>query len=174
MTTLLIALVVWATGVDQAKPQAKRPAPALLSIEAGVLTPSGDIKRVARTRFLLLDADFSPKLAELMKGSKPGYFALKYQTFDVFRQMAAAGAGTDLIGEDMKRMVEEGDAFLKEHTVATATTDFDGKATFTVRPGRYFLLGLFRVMKSTIVWNLPVTLKSGPNGAILDQDNGEQ
>jgi hypothetical protein len=40
------------------------PAPAQLSIEAGVVMKSGDVKRVARTEFLLLDADFGAMLVE--------------------------------------------------------------------------------------------------------------
>lgn len=57
---------------------------------------------------------------------------------------------------------------------ATAVkTDADGKATLPpVPPGVYYLFGIGKYEGKTLMWNLKVQIKGGPNSVTLDQRNG--
>jgi hypothetical protein len=69
--------------------------------------------------------------------------------------------------------IRDSEAFLKTHTVAKTTTDFDGRGSFRVPPDNYHLFGSFKAFNKTIVWNVPVGLASGSNSIILDQANAQ-
>ena len=155
--------------VSQAAPRTKPAASARLVVEAGVVTQSGDVKRVARTPFWLLNADFGAMLVETIGASTSKSVKGNVQIFRLGQQVVAEGLADDT--PELRRQVSEAEAFLKKHTVAAATTDFEGKAAFTVRPGRYFLFGAFSIFNDTIVWNMPVTVKAGSTDLILDQSN---
>ena len=68
--SFMVALVVWAQVAAPAPQQAEAAAaPTELSLEAGVLLRNGDVKRVARTPVMLLNADFGEKVsAGLLEG----------------------------------------------------------------------------------------------------------
>jgi hypothetical protein len=57
---------------------------------------------------------------------------------------------------------------MKEHTIASAMTGFDGKAVLQAKAGDYIL---FCDAESDVVWHTPVHLKPGNNPVFLDQNN---
>ena len=159
----VMAVVAAAQAAEQATPTGT----ANVIIEAGVMMQSGDLKRAARTEFRLLKADFGDFLVKRQTEKTSAETQILW--FNVSRMMVSARLTEP--GEIMTSTVAEGEAFLKKHTVATITTDFDGKATVNVPPGQYFVLGSFKVFKNTVVWNLPLELNAGSNRIILDHNN---
>jgi hypothetical protein len=160
---VLCAVVCAQIGVTGSQ-QAATTAPAELSIEAGVLLRSGDIKRVARTPVVLLNADFGEKLLQVRpKGLRNVQLqAAAYLASKRYLEMARKPLTSDVL---------QMDDFLNASTVATAVTDFDGKATISVPPGEYFVFSVFELADKYIVWSVPVHLKAGTNAIVLDQNN---
>jgi hypothetical protein len=64
--------------------------------------------------------------------------------------------------------LNEAETFMKEHTIASAMTDFDGEAVLQAKAGDYIL---FCDAESDVVWHTPVHLKPGNNPVFLDQNN---
>jgi hypothetical protein len=74
--------------------------------------------------------------------------------------------------EDARRTVAAVDAFLIQHTVAKATTNFEGTVTFPDVPaGPYHLLGSFTVFDTDTFWCVPTRLQAGANQVVLDNQN---
>jgi hypothetical protein len=148
-------------------------APADVSIEAGLVLPNGDVRRLARTPLVLLDADLGSQLSQQAQrqhprrriSNDPGVYL---RLFLALRDLAATGGSLSVT--DVQYVYEAG-AFIKAHTVESVTTDFDGKATFQTRPGDYFLFCSLPSEGKDIVWHLPVHLRSGKNSLVLDQNN---
>lgn len=148
------------------------PAPkedSILSVEAGLVYKSGDVKPVARVTFYLLDKSLDDimneagledaKLEKFSKGAK--YFAVlnfeKRKYGDVRGQYALA------------------ENAIKPHIIATMTTDFGGKGEFpAVKAGSYYIMGVGGPEAQVVVWNLATTLKSGKQSVTLDQENAAQ
>ena len=65
---------------------------------------------------------------------------------------------------------------MKPYYVGTATFDNNGSATLSapVQPGSYYILCAAPDPKGGLVWDMPVTLKAGPNNSIaLTATNAE-
>jgi len=132
-----------------------------VTIKAGVITNSGDVKAVARRNFIIFKEDIKSILATVNdREGKP---------LDVFSFYLA----------DQYRELDEGRAYnaaldkLKPITVGTVTTDFEGNATIQVPSGStpYWVYGSTqRVGRSSCMWYIQVT----PNktaSIVLDNNN---
>lgn len=127
-----------------------------LSVEAGIVFTSGDIKPAARVDLFLLDADVETILSDTYGESA----SLKSITLDLNYPIFETNG------------VQKALAAIKPHIVASATTDFQGKAKFpSVKAGSYYLFGFTKAGKSAVVWNYGITIKSGTNSIILDNKN---
>ena len=62
---------------------------------------------------------------------------------------------------------EDPSTWSRVRLVATAVTDFDGKTTVQAPPGDYFVFGTFDTGRNSVVWIVPITLKSGKNAIVL-------
>ncbi|HXG69775.1 MAG TPA: hypothetical protein VNJ04_04085 [Gemmatimonadaceae bacterium] len=161
----LLALVLISAqlaGAPIQEPQAG--ATAELSIEAGVQLRNGDVKRVARTLITLLDADFGDKLLAV---HPTGIRNVQLQTALYLTTKRLAEMERKPSSEQTRQMGE----FLKTHTIASAMTDFDGKAIISAPPGKYFVFCAFELGAQYVVWSVPVELKSGKQAVILDHNN---
>ena len=70
----------------------------------------------------------------------------------------------------VKLLIEK--ALLK-HRAAVISTNFAGTGYSPVPEGNYYLFGIARTEDRTIIWNNPVTIKSGRNVFEADQYNAE-
>jgi hypothetical protein len=165
----LITLTLLSVSVNGQKnkktPVTKKPVTSqkgTLSIEAGLVFKSGDVKPVARVEFYLLNKDLNSVLEEANIQSESGMnlvstlaLALSYPNFH-------------------QDTVEKAITSIKFHSVSSAITDFQGKATFRpVKTGNYYLYGFAKAGNSKVLWNLNVSLKNGQNSITLDNNNVE-
>lgn len=136
-----------------------------LSLEAGVLLRNGDLKKVPRTQFLVLDADMSVPL----KSGFPlgGSTKASWNVMTAFRNAPRQ----DKMTAETRGKIQAVDDFIKSHTITTITTDFDGKASAKLPPGDYFVFGTFGLAAETVLWNVPVHALAGANSLILDHNN---
>lgn len=168
--TLMFATV--ATGqkrrqTPRAKPRPiQTPAPtptplSTLSIEVGLIYDNGDVKPVARTTFYVLDEDMSVILKSVP------------DLIDAERRSLLGPLLQLLIDTNDKAKYDAIIAAIKSHTVASATTDFGGKAKFSsLQPGVRFLYGEFNAGRNYAVWDMKIELKVGDNLALtLDNKN---
>lgn len=161
----------YVNGTPNAKAQAINKQKGSLSIEAGLVFQSGDVKPVARTTFYLLDADLAQILREagITPPDKPSNnseatdndfivsfaFANRYATLEKYQAFLLAAT-----------------AAIKPHIIQSITTDFTGKAVFeSVPEGAYYLVGVATPAKAIVAWNLKVTVKAGQTSITLDQNN---
>ena len=162
----LMGLTVTAACVNSSQLPVQTP-PSELAVEAGVWLNNGDIRRAAaRMPLTLLDADFG---ALLTSGTRQN-MKIELMMWRAMRSVPANEA-TDQWEPEMRVRIESYEAFLKQHTVATATTDFDGKAIINAAPGKYFLFAFYDVLQNTVVWNLPVQLPGRRTTLVLDNGN---
>ncbi len=141
-----------------------------LSVEAGLIYESGDVKPVARTTFILLDEDLRIILKPF--GETPGTLG---SMMDLLRHISE-GSSTTIDKEHQEKARAEYSQIksaVESHIVATATTDFSGKAKFeSLAPGIRFVYGEFRVGDERVAWNVKVELAAGKDAAlILDNSN---
>lgn len=161
-----------------------------LSIEAGVIVKSGDVKTVARTQFYLLDKDLETILREagiknFVSGNSGGEQVsgiigqdagllgsrLPRQELSYSRSYAMWSRFPNLYGEDLTKAQEA----LKPHIVATITTDFSGKGSASqIKSGNYHLVGTYRITNQAVFWYLPVEIKSGNQSLVLDNNNASE
>lgn len=150
-----------------------------LAVVAGLVFKLGDVKPVARTDFYLLDQDlekimtdagFEPRKTNPigsvggLTGEKSGGNVGKSN----IESFAVWNGYQSLYSEPLQKAQEA----IKSHIVGTMTTDFNGKGEFTeVKTGGYFLMGLTRIGKQTVVWNMPIEIKAGKQSIILDNKN---
>lgn len=140
-----------------------------LSIEAGLVYNNGDVKPVARTTFHLLDEDLRIILKPF--DERPGSLSSRMDSLK-------ATSGDDSIEESYRekaRVKYSGiKSAIQSHIIATAVTDFSGKAKFeSLTPGTRFVYGEFRIGASRITWNAKAELKAGADTALtLDNNNG--
>lgn len=181
---LLVMFVLMFAGVccqrNPVAPETPQPTPVAqgeLSIEAGLVYKSGDVKPVARNQFYLLDGDAEQilKQANIERQGKLGNPNLT--NFDAYAAAEACiNIGTECPSFDSswyfrKRATE----VLKPHILQTITTGFDGKAKFeSVPAGDYYVMGVMTRDQGFVCWNLKVTLKPGMQTVILDQNNAQR
>ncbi len=152
----------------------EQPTASVLSIEAGIVYRSGDVKAVARTLFYLLDDDLGKILKDagvkfpIVRGAnnKPPEALTASDFAGMFGVYAKYG------DHDGETFYADSLAALKLHIVKTVTTDFTGKATLDpVAPGTYYLMAVASTPQSYAMWNMRLELKPGPFAVSLDQNN---
>ena len=152
----------------------EKPTTSTLSIEAGIIFRSGDVKPVARTLFYMLDDDIGKILKEagvkfpIVRGAnnKPPEALTPEDFAGMFGVYAKYGdhGGETFYADSM--------AALKPHIVKTVTSDFTGKATFDpVAAGTYYLMAVAPTPQGYAMWNMRLELKPGPVAVSLDQNN---
>jgi len=156
----------------ESKPKASVTAPQTggLSIEAGLVFRSGDIKPVARTVFYLLDAHPGNILKEAgIKPADKSGMDLEDPEKLLF-SLGLAMRYAELPSE--QPFLAAAMEALKPHILQTVTTDFGGKAQFQpVVVGSYYLMGVAQTPKGLALWNIKVELNPGQNSFTLDQNN---
>ncbi len=126
-----------------------------LPVKVAVIYGFGGAQPVAQGKFYLLDKDFD----EIVEAK--GDSAVLINIFDSALGKAPSGS-----------ILEEG---IKEHIVASTTTDFEGNGSFeNVLTGKYFLVGTTttRAKSEYILWNLPIEIKADNQTLLLSQKNG--
>ncbi|HKR13802.1 MAG TPA: prealbumin-like fold domain-containing protein [Pyrinomonadaceae bacterium] len=153
-----VAAIVFSEPTVAVTPQPAAPTTGTLAMEAGIIYKSGGNQPVGRTEFRLLDAD----LESLISGAG-----------------LRADRGIDLVSTWAIKRRYNADATLlqieeaiKQHTVQSVTTDFNGKAQFdNLPPAKYFVYGITETRRGFAVWSVPVEIKAGQNSVVLDQNN---
>jgi len=146
-----------------------------LSIEAGLVYKSGDAKPVPRTEFHLLDAD-PEKILTDAKVEKKGRLK-SWKEVTLVKAYAAAKLCVHRLTrcpalKDSWELVRDADNALKPHITKSVTTGFDGKASFEAVPaGTYYVMGVYLLDDSFVVWSVEVGLESESQQVILDQNN---
>jgi hypothetical protein len=178
------------TWINAPSPNAK----GTLSIEAGVVFQSRDVKPLARTGFVLIDADLEVILkaanltpiallqtdwAELnrrlgIRTPVPPALTQKPppSSLVVSLKLAMSFAGNERC-PDCKPFLDRAVAGMTPHIVGRVNTDFAGKATFDPIPeGTYFVVGVADLPRyQTLIWNVQVQLKPGSSVLLLDANN---
>lgn len=116
-----------------------------LTIKAALLLKSGNPQPVSRTKFQLVNVD----VATLAKES-----GLPQTDINLYN-------------------VEKVEESVNKHTIATVTTDFEGKAVFeSVPKGNYTIYGFTggKEVRHLMIWLLPVQV-NGNKEILLDQNN---
>lgn len=150
-------------------PTPNRPASSrttILSLEAGLVFQSGDIKPVARTEFHLLDESLSKILRDA--GVQPRSGGDNSDHDIIFSYGLATKYGTE---SNVPSGVQDA---IKKHIVQTTTSDFGGKAKFNPVPqGTYYVFAIASSPKGFVIWNVKVELTSAEASITLDQNNAE-
>lgn len=170
--------LLWVGTVEQGKKKATpKPAPtpveARITLEAGIVYASGDVKPVARETFYLLDADLGRVLADA--GLKPPADARPANTSTEQEQLINSFAMAILdrtTSMERLQFYNASQKALPSHIVAKTETDFSGKASFNaIKTGVYYLFGITRTRKSFAVWHYRIDAKAGESKITLDQHN---
>ena len=148
------------------------PAPkknSVLSLEAGLVFKSGDVKPVARTEFQLLDTSLTKILLDA--GAKPPGSGFKedpeYGLLFTYA-LASNGLGD---GKNFPKNIFE---IVGKHIVQSTTSDFGGKAKFAPVPqGTYYLSAISHTPNGYVIWNSKVELTSAESSITLDQNNAK-
>lgn len=118
-----------------------------LNIKAAIVYNIGGAQPVAKIPFLLLDADVKTISKE-------------------------ANIPTDTPFDMSVALEPKIIAATKRHIVSTATTDFQGNATFENIPsGKYTIHSIAQTRGGFVVWYSPVSLESNNQTVFLDQNN---
>lgn len=146
-----------------------------LSVEAGLVYKSNDVKPVARTEFYLLDDDLETILKNAKIKQVPVFVSLTpLQHFTAMQRAKKVDSSQGGINPSAELLtaIAETDNAIKPHIVATITTDFNGKGQFeNVKPGKYYLMGSAGTFEQAIIWNLPIEIKVGEQSVTLDNKN---
>jgi hypothetical protein len=148
---------------------------ASLNLEAQIVYTMGGPQPVARQEFYLLDVDpFSVK-QEKQNTSTQGetIYVLSVINWNMFAEQVRLAQERDIpLDKKLIPMVANAKVFLAPHIVQTAQTDFQGRAVFeNLSPGDYWLMGIAETRSSAAFWNYKVTIESGENKVLLDQNN---
>lgn len=157
---------------------AERTAPAepakengVLSLEAGLVYRSGDVKPVARTEFHLLDQDLVKILEDAGVKPKEGSLLARTAAQGNMNFAFALAAKYNSLPDNQPFYLAAMEA-IKPHILKTVTTDFSGKANFEAVPaGTYHLMGLASTPRGFAFWSMPVEIKAGQTSIVLDQNN---
>jgi hypothetical protein len=153
-------------GFAQATPPPKKAGPTAskvgtLTLDVGLVMKTGDVTRVARTRFVLLKQDAAPLLRDAY-GLTEDRNSLEVHCIRTQLTRAAGSA------ENYDRAV----AALRSNTAARVDTSFEGTAKFSSVPvNKYHVFGVYEWSGSCVAWNVPVTIRRGSQTLILDQHN---
>ena len=146
-----------------------------ISIEAGLVYQSGDVKPVARTTFYLMDNQTSNILRDA--NVKPqattslGSAGIEAGTPEFTFGVDLAHGAKDSPNEEPGFFGAAMEA-IRPHIIQTVTTAFSGKASFKPVPTKtYYIMGAKATPNGFAMWDLRVDLKPGQNSIILDQNN---
>jgi hypothetical protein len=152
--TVAIILVLGCAAIVSAqrsrRPPAKPvPTVSTLSIEAALVYGSGDVKPLARVTFFLLDDE----IVSILQQAKLAEADRSDAKFTVLR----------LLAENDSRAAQA----IAPHVVKSATTDFNGRATFApVPPKTYYLFAISEAPSA--FFGIKVELTPGANNLIID------
>jgi hypothetical protein len=142
-----------------------------LQLEAGLLFESGDVKPVGRATFYLLKENAEKLLLTQehlnIFNQEARYKEKSVADWGMYSAVISLSSDgiTPITTTALKKAINDA-------TIASETTGFDGKTTFTNIPtGDYYLFGTYRLNNSSTYWNLPVSIKAGANKIILDNNN---
>jgi hypothetical protein len=145
-----------------------------LSIETGLVFDTGEVVRVARTQFYLLDKDLKDVLTEAgftdatTGNATSDAVAGRESQIEQYASLQGRKKRFGTIKDELTKAEEA----IKQHSIATMTTDFDGKGSFAaIKTGQYFLFGFTFIDDWVLVWNVSVDLKTGSQSLTLDQNN---
>jgi hypothetical protein len=131
----------------------EQPNQVTLKIRAAIVYKMGGPQPVARTTFYLTKESLVSLLRKSGKSEDIGVFA------------ALVNYETQLEGRS-----KAFDNLVKPIAVATATTGFEGNASFKdLSPVTYFLIGVTQTRSGVAIWNTPVT--PGDETVLVDQSN---
>jgi len=136
---------------------ASAPAPAALSLEAGITAASGQFSPPKNLKVFVLKDSAETALARGGIAARPGMSSMKTWA-------AACQANSPVCVQGSKAM----DAY----RAGAITTDAAGKAQVrAVPPGIYYLVAFSQAGNHRMMWNVRVELKPGANAVTLDQRN---
>jgi hypothetical protein len=167
-----------------------------LSLEAQIIYTLGGPQPVARGTFHLLDSDLlnvelpqpgkvksveeftnnlsSPQQLKLL--IMTAQFNKRIKEFSRQRDIDTPDTPTDKkgtvagIGLLIERM--KSDKETASHFIQSATTDFQGRATFeNLKVGDYWIIGFTETRGDFAFWNHKITIRPGDNKVLLDQNN---
>lgn len=154
-----------------------------LSVEAGLVFNSGDVKPVARVNFYLLNDNLEAILSKAgiephqtidpkaSRGALLGGINAPQKAVSFVESYAIWSSSPDLYDDKLQQSQEA----LKSHIIATMTTDFSGKGDFSqVKAGNYYLMGVGGTGKQAVLWNMPIEIKAGKQSVILDNKNASE
>lgn len=142
---------------------------AALVIEAALVYRNGDVKPVARVEFLVLDASLAAILTDARLALPQ---SLDLLTSDKGEQMVISYGKAALGAPGYESFFSRANDVIKPHIIASARTDFQGKAEFEKLPAKScYIVAASRAGRSWIVWNAKTELKVGQNKILLDQNN---
>jgi len=153
-----------------------------LAIDAQIIYNMGGPQPVARQTFYLLDTDVlslkadDTKVKAKLDSAKDENEKLSLTMSAVLlaalknaveNKEVAEKSGKTLLGA-----VELSKSYWEPHLVASTQTDFKGHGVFeNLRPGTYWLLGMTETRAAFTFWNLKLSVGSGENKVMLDQNN---
>ena len=129
---------------------------AVLNLEVGLVMKSGDVKRIARETFYLLNREPGQLLVDAGLGDEKAKDDAGEALSDLCsKQMMATNLSPNAV-KGGAAGIQERMAVIEKATVAKATTDFVGKATFAApRPAKSFVFGISHTWPSCRVWSVP-------------------
>jgi len=141
-----------------------------LSVEAGIVMKSGDVKPVARQEFYLLDRDPSgiPEIWDANVPTAQRSSGLQLVSLGLVLEIAKKACPTT--DERLASACPQLEAFRK-HTVASIITDFSGKGKFTGPARVYYLFSYVNIGNNQIAWSMKIDLTRGGQAIILDNRN---
>jgi hypothetical protein len=169
-TRLMLALALLATTTQGGHLLQSRQSGAkfTLTVDAGLVMNSGDVRRIARQDFFIL----SRNLAEVGDVSK---IAFEYDVQSLINKVVNGPTlvfPALLCSKDNESSTEYKplcDRFTNSK-VATIVTDFNGSAKASLSSGTYYVVGHAVVGANQAVWNVRVTV-TGNQTVILDSRN---
>lgn len=128
---------------------------------------SGNVRRIARTKFYLFDAH----PGELLKAAGVQPVDVPHVIDDPNRLVDELSMASHYSTQaESAAFMRAAMPVLKPHVVQEVVTDFDGKATFEpLKPGIYYLWGVAEIGSNWAYWNLKLDLQ--PKKSLLTLDN---
>ena len=155
-----------------------------VSVEAGLVYRSGDVKPVARTDFYLLD----DSLVEIFRNaglrvplnideSGPHFQEHIYpraivMSFGKIHSQIDQFTADSAQARKMAAFHSQAIAAIAPHIIQKGTTGFSGRMKFaSVKPGTYYLMGVYKTARGAAIWNLKTDVKDIETTVVLDQNN---
>jgi len=156
-----------------------------ISVEAGLVFRSGDVKPVARTVFYILDdsvisifsnAGLKP-FSSRNEENTPGYNEQIYPQLVISAFAMIHTRIEDLTADNaqvqgFRDFHSHAIMAIQPHIVQSGTTDFSGRVKFgSLKPGVYYLMGVYKTPNGEAVWNVRVDARDNETLVVLDQNN---